>query len=82
MIVDDELNRLLVNPLIPGVRLHIVLGETSLVCSLFLFIYQTSNATVCPLESRQEPCHGFSLIISAHMDACLILISIFHLSYR
>lgn len=27
MIVDDELNRLLVNPLIPGVRLHVVLGE-------------------------------------------------------
>ncbi len=27
MIVDDELNRLLVNPLIPGVRLHVVLGK-------------------------------------------------------
>ena len=27
MIVDDELNRLIVNPLLPGVRLHVVLGK-------------------------------------------------------
>ena len=27
MIVDDEINRLLVNPLPPGVRMHIVIGE-------------------------------------------------------
>jgi len=26
MIVDNELNRLMVNPLPPGVRLHVVIG--------------------------------------------------------
>ena len=27
MIIDDELNRLLVNPLPPGVRMHVVIGN-------------------------------------------------------
>ena len=61
MIVDDEINRLLANPLPPGVRMHIVVGEPA---PISLTVAQLSAPR--PTMSRQgsiapaDACHSAS----------------------